>query len=487
MKQAAYNTVQVPRSADGLKEYGVRVFMVGVPRADGDSPNVDYFAGIPDPALNPPSAGARKQCWTRSGKKTCGFLDIPPFPIVSEPVDKNLFSSTTWDVDALIEQTLGSLCEVLDTPRPTVRPVEPTRSPTTLTPTQSPTKFPTTAEPTARPTNFPTDRPTGAPVIPILDHVDAYIILDRSKSMRDYNKLCEKLVDLNLPPASSGAEVACWELFIGFVKNLVQNIANIPVPTNQRTVGWYRSYGGGIHNKGLRVSVFEFWCENSQTQPQMKRLIDYATSYEQLLPVLEDARINDIPDGGTCPHQVIEAVVRSIMRDSNREVRPFKTAIMISDGITYDGNLLAKAAKGLHHYNVATFAIGIAIPTRFDKHGLSDGERKKQKKQLRSFAGTRRRVFSLNQKGFELLPTIAQQLADDMPSEVVQSPQTEPFCGWIWESTCKNFDDVCKLQFGKCRPINWCNYRRAMPCRKDKNCAWGWRNGTPGRCAPKNP
>jgi hypothetical protein len=185
MDAATYLWRQVPYESNSIKRLDSdpnksRVMLIGVPNKDGDPPRSDYFAGIPNPAMHTMGGPTNKQCVTRGSQTTCEFMDNPPFPIgkksvefersstdaaclVSLPIEMNLFSTSVWNVQSLLNQTVISVCAILPTASPTPGP---TMNPTTKAPTKRPTLGPTqrpTSLPSRSTTRAPTRRPTRQP------------------------------------------------------------------------------------------------------------------------------------------------------------------------------------------------------------------------------------------------------------------------------------------------------------------------------------
>lgn len=118
---AQYKFSDVNEQAEILKQRGIRVFLVGIPSNTGRPPAMDYFRGIPSNAdRDPKSSNPNRQCVERNGKYYC--YNWNPRPIVSQPIDKNSFSSNTFDVNALLESTVTALCFVVPTKSPTIAP-----------------------------------------------------------------------------------------------------------------------------------------------------------------------------------------------------------------------------------------------------------------------------------------------------------------------------------------------------------------------------
>ena len=175
------------------------------------------MAGTPDKSKYPPGVtSGNRQCLVRSGKTSCAKIKIPPFPIVSIPIPKNLFAASDWDVSTLINQTASSLCDVL-----------------------------TTQPPTASPTS-----------ISQFEGLDLYLFVDSSRSMIWRADVCRKAPGAN--PLASDKQV-CWDLFLRFVTTLVQNATQIHYPLPQSPAFGWQANRTKI-NQGLRVWIYGFSC-----------------------------------------------------------------------------------------------------------------------------------------------------------------------------------------------------------------------------------
>jgi len=196
------------------------------------------MSGKPDPTMNPPGVtGGFKQCVSRNGVSTCEIIPSnPAIPIVSIPVDKNLFAPAVFNVTVLINSTAAGLCEVLDTGGPTT-------SPTVAAPTFSPV------------TSVPTHSPTS---VPRFVGLDLYVFLDSSKSIQWDAPSCRKAPGANpsLPDA-----LVCWDLFMKFTTALVKNASEIHAPTaRDPAFGWQGDRPA--LDEGVRVWIYGFACAN---------------------------------------------------------------------------------------------------------------------------------------------------------------------------------------------------------------------------------
>lgn len=278
---AEYNYKIVPKQARNLKKFGARIFLVGVPNKNNLKTNTKYFNGVIDP-LKLPSNKLKKhygdknnlQCEKRYKRAFCEIMKPSLFPIVSKPVSKNSFSTDSWDINILIDETIDSLCEIL--------PKE------TNIPTVSPTFELKNIENPPPITNQPTNNPINSfnfnfGSIPSLD---LYILLDRSNSMENYVNLCKR-INTNIFTSTdyfiyheNDQKNACWQLFLNFVKELSKKLSEI------ENMKWFDDYNNEF-DKGLRIYLVGFSCTKNQNNPLLLNIYDdYINSYEKLINVL---------------------------------------------------------------------------------------------------------------------------------------------------------------------------------------------------------
>ena len=182
-----------------------------------DFKQIGYFSGILDPSKRPKKGKkGKKQCIKRAAKVTCAKMLSPPFPIVSLPIDKNLFSAENWDVKDLLNQTATDLCRIRETNAPT----------------QSPTQ----------PLNF--------------ESLDVYLYLDRSLSMQWHSDVCRSAPGAN--PNAPDNKV-CWQLFVRFAESFVRNATQLRWPSAQSPqFGWQADRP--LISQGVRVWLYGFAC-----------------------------------------------------------------------------------------------------------------------------------------------------------------------------------------------------------------------------------
>jgi hypothetical protein len=419
---ARYNYQDVATSALNLKNTGVRLFLVGVPDVNGDAPDMSFFRGIIDPKKRDPTNpnSLRTQCLMREGKRWCWPMKGPLFPIVSKPVNRNAFSSNTFDTNTLVGDTVGALCEL----QPTASPfVTPTALPTSLSPTSQ--------------------SPSIAPTRQVMSQVDLHFILDQSNSMNWHADACTQVLN----DQGFEGEVApspCWQLFTDFVIKLaLEAIKIIGGPKQNEPLGWGRDYPNNNNNitpaRGIRVSIWGFACKNSQTIPVTENYGLQIDNLDDLQAAMGKARQRVHPYGGTCPGQAMEAVIRAV-EDSDAKRYPLQAAVMITDGVFYDMPFPQRAVTGFEAYKIARYAIGIAVPQGEEQFGLTKLEIKIQAKHLKMFAGDSSRVYSLNGQGFSFLPQIGESIAVDLPESFFKGDPIPRYtwCGWRMVPQCAN-------------------------------------------------
>lgn len=504
-KPAFYRYSIVPSEAGKLKDLPdggrpVRVMLVGVPNKFGQPPEQGYFSGIPDPK-NGNGKNNLTQCITRGKVRDCVIMRFPPFPIVSLPIDKNLFNAGSWNVGELIQETVDDLCEILPTPAPTTR--APTHLPS-VTPTKSPTLAPTfgpTMRPTKRPTNFPTKTPTLAPSTrtPTLSPtetqkfygLDLFLFLDRSKSMRWRFEDCRTATGSN-PNADN--DRVCWQLFLYFARRMVKRSTEL-IYDGVNPIGWQA--GQDNPEKGLRVWIYGFACANQQKVPLTFRIGEKINNPADFEAAMAEASAM-IPDGGTCPGATIERAVGQIM--ANYDNRLYKAAIMLTDGVFYDQPRPQVASTGLFYFGALTYSLGIAIPLKGNNQGLTPSEIKDQAVQLLAFAeNDPSRVRNFGVEGINLLDQIAASLVNQLPIDVAKhlpkillkpyfcyafttnerclnkDPSSFPtanYCNWVPNNPA-NFQGN-----GVCR--DKCPHTTQSKCAGDSKCQW-----IKGYCRPK--
>jgi len=187
--------------------------------------------------------------------------------------------------------------------------------------------------------------PTHNPTHTLPDQLDLYVILDNSNSMTWHYDVCAQApgADLTLPNS-----LICWGLFIGFVRSVAAEALALG------SLGWQGDLTNP--NKGLRVTILGFSCTNQQTVPvtfQIGVNLNTQASFDAAL----QAAMALVPTGGTCPGQTIDMVVNMIQNDPLAQSRPIRSSILITDGIFYDEPRPAKAAQGLTHFCVQTYAL----------------------------------------------------------------------------------------------------------------------------------
>lgn len=481
---ATYTYLTAPRQAQMLKDLGgqkdvVRLLFLGTPDKWGKSADFGFFKGTNIPG--------KRKCITRRRRTEC--VKIPEtatyYPITSQPADKYVMVSNTWEVADLVNIVSDNLCRpVSDVP--------------TASPTPRPTPIRTNAPTTKRPTNQPTASPTEKRRF---DGLDLYIFLDRSRSMR------WRYRDCRAAPGGNPAwpqETACWQLFLGFAEKMATKSSQLKPLTRgsapSAVIGWQDDHAD--KTKGLRVWVYGFACADQQSTPLVFRLgekVSNATAFNQAMA----AAASLIPDGGTCPGAAFERSLGMVMAN-DLLTRPWKAALLFTDGVFYDQPRPALAAKGLNYLGVFTYALGISIPTQGNDAGLTPAEIADQRKQLLAFVnGDATRFVNFDQRGYNALEAIASGFVNRLPADVeanLPNIEAKPYwCGFTNDERClstnpETFDTskYCKwipdspsnpTGNGRCMDKIWCNWSTRASCAADRFCSWSSNrcsyNGTP--------
>ena len=295
-----------------------------------------------------------------------------------------------------------------------------------------------------------------------MDQIDLSILLDRSNSMNWHDDYCRGVIDTLPPFPPPRSSSACWELFTRYVVAQAQAVAATVMPNAAQPLGWADDYPSDLTPaRGLRVSVWGFACALGQRKPIVLKLVEQATHVAGLLAAMNEARVRESPDGGTCPGKAIEAAVR-LIESTAHDRYPAQAAVYVTDGVVYDEPAPQRAVKGLHAYDVATFSVGVAVPKGTNTQGLTPAEIKEQRTQLLAFANNKpQNVFAFAEEGFDLLTTtIAQGIARQIPDAVLQDPPIPRYtwCGWRRKDACR----LAGFRLGSCR---WLPGRDEYGCR----------------------
>ena len=86
---------------------------------------------------------------------------------------------------------------------------------------------------------------------------------------------------------------------------------------------------------------------NSQTTPVVFQIGEKLTNYTAFETALQGAQ-SLIPDGGTCPGAAFERALGQVMAN-DLITRPFKAALVYTDGVFFDQPAPQIAAKGFVH------------------------------------------------------------------------------------------------------------------------------------------
>ena len=288
--------------------------------------------------------------------------------------------------------------------------------------------------------------------------------------------------------------IACWHLFLNFVQNLINNVVNLPL--GSETIGWKDQYPGDIQ-RGVRVWLYGFACTGGQSVPLIFSYGEKLGNASAFANAFANADAT-IPDGGTCPGAVINKVVADV-QGNDLLTRPYKAAFLFTDGVFYDMPVPKEAEQGLFYFGVMTYALGISIPYQGVDFGLTPQEIKTQHNQLLDFVDNQpSRLFNFGTEGLMILNQIAQELANQLPHDVVSNKNKiiEPYwCGYTNEIRCTEMNPVftatgiyCKWNNfqRKCFPKDYCKFTKKQ-CLPDPYCNWAGKKcfarGTPSPAA----
>lgn len=290
----------------------------------------------------------------------------------------------------------------------------------------------------------------------------------------------------------------CWQLFLGFVHDFTTKATKLsyedPVDGRDRQeIGWSDDFKElDDPKKGLRVWVYGFACARGQKDPIVERIAERVTNLNDFNKALEQAR-DIIPDGGTCPSAAIQRSL-GMMMANDLLLRPYKAALLFTDGRFYDMPYPEIAAKGLHFFGVLTYAFAIAIPREGKNFGLRPYEMEIQREQLLKFVNyDESKLKNFGKRGYQILDDIASDIVNQLPRDVqniVPRIAAEPYyCGGFTNVfRCLNENpetfasaEVCKWipnnpsrpqGKGICLGKFWCNWRTKALCKRDSFCTW---------------
>jgi hypothetical protein len=221
-----------------------------------------------------------------------------------------------------------------------------------------------------------------------------------------------------------------------------------------------------------------FACSNQQTNP-VTRVIGLNLNSQQAFDAALLQAMALIPDGGTCPGEAIDFVVKQIESDPLAMQRPIRSAVLMTDGIYYDAPRPQRAAYGLQHFCAQTFALGLPG----GEHGLNKKETATQMAQLTSFVGgNANNVFNFGVEGYNLLGPIANSMiaainASPDPTCMTELQADFPWCGYTSNPACTQ-SGACKwpLSVGRCFDNAFCGFTQAQ-CNVAEFCVWGNKKG----------
>lgn len=257
----------------------------------------------------------------------------------------------------------------------------------------------------------------------------------------------------------------CWDLWTLYILQQAKSLTQLFVGDGQsRPLGWRSDFGApapGQPAKGLRVSIYGFSCTNNQRTPVVFTFTENylgrpAESEAQLVEVLNRMRKEVFPSGGTCPHLAIERAVRMI-EITDPVQYPVTMALILTDGIFFDGTATPLATEGLFAYRTMTYAVAIAVSAQW---GMTVEQKKTQIQQLTSFVGGRTEyMFNMNdivngKSVWQNLVAYSHAISNSVPSyfelNYHQSPPPIPrntWCGYRRRTNCA----LDNFHFGMCR------------------------------------
>ncbi len=367
------------------------------------------------------------------------------------------------------------------TESPTKSPTSlPTKSPSNL-PTIKPTPTPTPKRPTKSPTQFPTDQPSASPeVMPPttrqrvldFDSLDLFLIMDRSNSVTYYTAICEDA------PTVDGVPRNCWKLNMNSAIELVQAIAD--------DMGW----ADNCKPKpkcGLRVAAYAFACSSNQLNPITIPIIkELSGSEAEVIPPLQNAYENMNPNAGTCPERALENVVLQIEENwPTVTQRPYKSSIIFTDGILYNGqrndDYPFKLSDAIRRLCGATFAFAVAVGS----DQLSEEFKQIQQRDLLQLAGSAKTIIDLDNgqeaafNVFVKTMNVIMNFVDNLPQcttsrYVFDNPQCLFETKGVCESAlyCKWINKHPVTNKVACVQKNFCTGFEKSQCDSDVFCVW---------------
>ena len=158
-----------------------------------------------------------------------------------------------------------------------------------------------------------------------------------------------------------------------------------------------------------------------------------------------EAASSNIPFGGTCPSAAMERALGMIMA-TDLLARPFKAAVLLTDGVFYDNPKPKIVEKGFKYcelkyrrrnsyyiltpssVGVLTYALGIAIPSNGNNNGLTPEEMILQQNDLMAFTNKNAdRIYNLGADGLGLLNTIGSDIIARLNTDVTPVSFPKPY------------------------------------------------------------
>jgi len=157
-----------------------------------------------------------------------------------------------------------------------------------------------------------------------------------SGSINDYDYLCRKM-----KLASGDFAKNCMDALFDAVEHIIRRI--------EKHIGFMTK--NTPLNKGLRVMIKGFQCNDGQVDPVSIDVVSHLTgSKSTVLSSLIKARNEINPNGGTCPQLALSQMVQEVENKWGESIsnnRYHKSLVIVSDAIIYDG-----LASGLMTSNV---------------------------------------------------------------------------------------------------------------------------------------
>lgn len=161
---------------------------------------------------------------------------------------------------------------------------------------------------------------------------------------------------------------------------------------------------------------------------------------------------------------------------TNRNIRPFQSTLIITDGIFYDTSKYKKIIPAFNKFHVSTLAVAIGFTKKFAT---------RQRNQLSLITNKKNNILNLGINGFDLILDIKDKVVDQILNNFYDNDKNiikvnnlnDNFCGWSNKVLCLNdfHKKNCKWSesLNKCLPINSCKtIYKYTECKLQEGCAW---------------